>query len=247
MRFATFFCQCPRFLRSSPGFALWFGRVIPRVAARSVDNSPSGRRIDPESILFFRRGPESPPNLRLALTRAARSIRPLYACARVHVYVLARLPGFPPLTFVQMPRPLDRLAGISPYLGNALGNLMMFSKTADPTSSPLPPVGGSNASRSVLGTDLKITGEITSSGTIEVLGEVDGNITAATLTVGSSGRVSGSVTANTIEVVGRLDGKVDSGSFTMRAASQVAADVSYSSLVIESGAQIEGRFARPKG
>ena len=124
----------------------------------------------------------------------------------------------------------------------------MFSKTADPTASPAPrPAGNGNAARSILASDLKITGEITSSGTIEVLGEVDGNITAATLTVGSSGRVSGSVTANTIEVVGRLDGKVDSGSFTMRAASQVAADVSYSSLVIESGAQIEGRFARPKG
>jgi len=121
----------------------------------------------------------------------------------------------------------------------------MFSKTADPTTAPRPTTGG-NASRSVLGSDLKITGEITSSGTIEVFGEVDGNLSADTLTVGQEGRISGSVSAKSVEVKGRLDGKVASDSFTMRATSIVAADITYSALVIESGAQIEGRFARPK-
>ncbi|WP_225029892.1 bactofilin family protein [Xinfangfangia pollutisoli] len=122
----------------------------------------------------------------------------------------------------------------------------MFSKTADPTSAPPRPTPGANASRSVLGSDLKITGEITSSGTIEVLGEIDGNLSADVLTVGIEGRLSGSVSANTVEVKGRLDGKVLTDSFTMRASAQVAADVTYSVLIIESGATIEGRFARPK-
>lgn len=127
----------------------------------------------------------------------------------------------------------------------------MFSKTADPTAAPSSPPspsrpGGNNASRSVLGPDLKITGEIVSSGTVEVLGEVDGNLTADTLTIGTEGRISGSVRAGTVEVKGRLDGKVDSNTFTMRASARVAADVSYVSLVIESGATIEGRFSKPK-
>jgi cytoskeletal protein CcmA (bactofilin family) len=121
----------------------------------------------------------------------------------------------------------------------------MFSKTADPTSAPRPATGG-NASRSILGSDLKITGEITSSGTVEVMGEIDGNLSADTLTIGQEGRISGSVNAKTVEVKGKLDGKVSSDSFTMRASSQVTADITYMSLVIESGATIEGRFARPK-
>lgn len=121
----------------------------------------------------------------------------------------------------------------------------MFSKTADPTAAPQRPAG-TNASRSVLGTDLRITGEITAAGTIEIYGEIDGNLVADTLMVGQEGRISGSVKANTVEVKGRLDGKVESSSFTMRASAQVAADIVYSTLVIESGAQIEGRFARPK-
>ena len=123
----------------------------------------------------------------------------------------------------------------------------MFSKSADPTAAPAPrPASGAPASRSVLGSDLRITGEITSAGTVEVYGEVDGNLSADVLTVGQDGRISGSVSAQTVEVKGRLDGKVQSGSFTMRATSQVTAEVVYSTLVIESGAQIEGRFARPK-
>ena len=122
----------------------------------------------------------------------------------------------------------------------------MFSKTADPTSAPPSPVAGGNASRSVLGPDLRITGEITSSGALEVLGEIDGNLTADSLTIGAEGRISGSVNARSVEVKGRLDGKVTSENFDMRASAQVAAEVTYTTLVIESGAQIEGRFLRPK-
>ncbi len=119
----------------------------------------------------------------------------------------------------------------------------MFSKTADPTSAP---ARNSNA-KSVLAQDLKITGEISSAGSIEVLGEVDGTITARGLTVGPEGRVTGTVTAEVVEIKGKLDGKVASQSFTLRAAADVTADVTYSTLVIESGATIEGKFSLVKG
>jgi cytoskeletal protein CcmA (bactofilin family) len=128
----------------------------------------------------------------------------------------------------------------------------MFSKTSDPTSAPATPAvarpsaPGSNSARSVLGPDLRITGEITSSGSVEVLGEIDGNITANGLIIGQEGRVKGTVTAHTVEVKGKFDGKVTCESFTLRGSSVVKADVTTGSLVIESGAQIEGRFLKPK-
>ncbi len=123
----------------------------------------------------------------------------------------------------------------------------MFSKTADPTSAP-PATGAlrtSNA-KSVLAQDLRITGEITSSGSIEILGEVDGTIHARGLTVGPEGRVSGTVSAEVVEIKGKLEGKVASQSFTLRAAAEVVAEVTYTTLVIESGASIEGKFALNK-
>ncbi len=124
----------------------------------------------------------------------------------------------------------------------------MFNKSTDQTA---PPTGSAPARvsnvKSVFASDLKITGEISSIGDIEMMGEVDGNISARTLLVGSEGRMNGTVSAETVEVRGKVDGQISAGSFTLRAAAQVAADITYKTLVIESGAQIEGRFAKQKG
>ena len=160
--------------------------------------------------------------------------------------------GFPLVPAGNAVTPLDREATNAPYQGVPIRMDPMFSKTADPTAAPSStsgtsrPATGSNANRSILGNDLKITGEITSAGTGEVFGEIDGNIAAEILTVGQEGRISGSVKAGMIEVKGHVDGKITTDSFTMRATAQVAADVTYSTVVIESGAQVEGRFSKPK-
>jgi len=122
----------------------------------------------------------------------------------------------------------------------------MFSKTSDPTVAPSTNSRPASNTKSVLAQDLKIAGEITSNGTIEVLGEIEGNLSARGLVVGVEGRVSGSVVAETVEVKGQLNGRVTSDSFTLRAAANVAADITYTTLVIESGAQIEGTFTVAK-
>ena len=128
----------------------------------------------------------------------------------------------------------------------------MFSKPADTTSgtpsapnAPRPASSGSNVAKSVLGADLRITGEITSTGSVEVLGEIDGNITAEGLIIGQEGRVKGSVKADTVEVKGHLEGKVVCASFTLRSSALVKADVTTDTIVIESGASMEGRFLKP--
>jgi cytoskeletal protein CcmA (bactofilin family) len=129
---------------------------------------------------------------------------------------------------------------------------MMFSKSPDPTTAPAvqPSAtqnrGTSGNTKSVLAQDLRITGEISSTGTIEVLGEIEGNLTAKGLIVGAEGRMTGTVSAETVEVKGRLDGRVATHNFALRASAQVAADVAYTTLVIESGAQIEGKFTLNK-
>ncbi|MGL4322215.1 MAG: bactofilin family protein [Paracoccaceae bacterium] len=127
----------------------------------------------------------------------------------------------------------------------------MFNKT-DATTAPAAPTPARterpapSGKTSVLGADLKITGEITSAGNIEVLGDVDGTITAHSLVVGTDGKVTGIVTAETVEVKGRLDGKVTSKTFSLKSTAAVAADVTYASIIIESGATIEGRFTLKK-
>jgi cytoskeletal protein CcmA (bactofilin family) len=123
----------------------------------------------------------------------------------------------------------------------------MFSKT-ETTSAPQRPAasGAAGSAKSVFSADLRITGEVASMGTIEIMGEVDGNVTARGLVIGHEGRVSGTVQAETVEVRGVLEGRVGSQSFTLRAPARVAAEVTYTTLVIESGATIEGHFALNK-
>lgn len=124
----------------------------------------------------------------------------------------------------------------------------MFSKPDTAPAAPQPArAPNPNAGKSILASDLRITGEITSTGAVEVAGEIEGNLTARSLTIGPEGSVKGTVSSETVEVKGTLDGRVSTQSFTLRASARVEADVTYTSLVIESGAQIEGRFNRPKG
>ena len=122
----------------------------------------------------------------------------------------------------------------------------MFSKSPDPTAAPpAPPAShgqrNSNA-RSVLAADLRITGEISSTGHVEILGEVDGNVSARGVVLGAEGRLSGQISAETVEIKGRLDGKVVTDEFILRSTAQVTADITYKTLVVDSGAQIQGRF-----
>lgn len=123
----------------------------------------------------------------------------------------------------------------------------MFSKTADPTAAPpRPTMSGASNTRSTLAADLKITGDIRSTGSVELLGEVDGTIQAQSLLIGGDGRMTGDISAEQVEIKGRHEGRVASQNLTLRASAQVKADIGYSTLVIESGSQIEGRFTLNK-
>jgi len=122
----------------------------------------------------------------------------------------------------------------------------MFSKPDPAPIAPGTPARPPAVSKSVLASDLRITGEISSTGTIEVLGEIEGNLTARGLIVGAEGRMNGTVSAENVEVKGKLNGQVATQTFALRASAQVEADIAYSSLVIESGAQIEGKFTLNK-
>ncbi|MBZ4691348.1 MAG: polymer-forming cytoskeletal protein [Cereibacter changlensis] len=118
----------------------------------------------------------------------------------------------------------------------------MQNKPADPG----PQRNGSNASKSTLGADLKIVGDITSAGSIEVMGEVEGTITARGLTVGPDGKATGTVSAETVEVRGQLNGRLSCANLIVRAAAQMTTDVTYRTVVIENGATVDGRFKHSK-
>jgi cytoskeletal protein CcmA (bactofilin family) len=112
--------------------------------------------------------------------------------------------------------------------------------------TPASPVPARAAGKSVLAPDLTITGNITAVGSVEIQGQIEGTLKAQSVIIGQDGRFKGAVTAENLEVRGRMDGKASCANLTLRAAAQVTTDANYTTLVIESGAQIAGRFTRPK-
>jgi cytoskeletal protein CcmA (bactofilin family) len=122
----------------------------------------------------------------------------------------------------------------------------MNTKTAETDPSARNVRAGAPGGRTVLASDIRLSGDLASSGTVEILGQVTGDLAAQTLIVGAEGQVKGSVRAETVDVRGHLEGKVSCLSFTLRSSAIVTADVNYDQLTIESGAQIDGSFARAK-
>lgn len=115
--------------------------------------------------------------------------------------------------------------------------------TQSPTTTP---PATRTPGRSVLSADLRIVGDLSAEGTVEVMGEIEGSIRARSLIVAQDGRVSGTVAAESVEIRGKMEGGIGTQSLMLRSAAQVTADVTYQSLTIESGATVEGSFRKPK-
>ncbi len=100
--------------------------------------------------------------------------------------------------------------------------------------------------KSVLSSDLRITGDIVAGGSLEVMGEIDGSIHAKALILSAEGRIDGTIEAESVELRGRMNGTITTGSLALKSTANVQAEVTYATVSIESGAAIEGSFARKK-
>lgn len=118
----------------------------------------------------------------------------------------------------------------------------MFTKSAEGDTMPAVRNSAAHGARSLLSSDLRITGNISSTGMVEVMGDVQGDIDARTLLIGTEGTVTGKLSAETVEVRGHLTGSASCVQFTLRSTAVVSIQVTYETLVIENGAEIEGKF-----
>ena len=118
----------------------------------------------------------------------------------------------------------------------------MFSKSnpLTPSASPTPTQGGFG--QSVLAPDLLIKGDVVSTSTVEVLGRVEGNITAHTVILGAEGQVTGKLSGETVDLRGKFGGTIAAKSLALRSSCDVQAEVACATLSIESGAVVEGQF-----
>lgn len=97
---------------------------------------------------------------------------------------------------------------------------------------------------SVLSSDLHITGNLKTTGDINVEGTVEGDIRAHLLTVGETATIKGEVVADDVVVNGRVVGRVRGLKVRLTATARVEGDIIHKTIAIESGAHFEGSVQR---
>jgi cytoskeletal protein CcmA (bactofilin family) len=102
--------------------------------------------------------------------------------------------------------------------------------------------------KSVIGNDLKIIGQglkIISRGTLQVDGEIEGDVAGAEVIIGEKGRVTGTVAAERVIVRGTISGVIRGMTVALQSSARVEGDIHHKSLAIEQGAEFDGRCRRP--
>jgi cytoskeletal protein CcmA (bactofilin family) len=97
---------------------------------------------------------------------------------------------------------------------------------------------------SVLSSDLTVTGNLKTSGDIQVEGTVEGDIRAHLLTIGESATIKGEIIADDVVVNGRVIGRVRGLKVRLTSTARVEGDIIHKTIAIESGAHFEGSVQR---
>lgn len=95
---------------------------------------------------------------------------------------------------------------------------------------------------SIVSADLKIIGDLESSGEVQIDGEVSGDIRAKVLLVGESATIRGEVLAETVRVHGNVYGQIKAKFVNLAKTAHVVGDILHENLSIQEGAFLEGHM-----
>ncbi len=102
------------------------------------------------------------------------------------------------------------------------------------------PQSHGGVSVSVISKALKITGQLESTEDIQIEGEVDGDVHAASVKVGSNAKVKGTVYGDIVELAGTINGKIEARKVVLTSTAHMSGDVIHQDITIQSGAYIDG-------
>ncbi|MFV0333796.1 MAG: polymer-forming cytoskeletal protein, partial [Tropicimonas sp.] len=110
---------------------------------------------------------------------------------------------------------------------------------SEPASSPKakPPA-------SILSSDLTVTGNLKTTGDIQVEGTVEGDSRAHLLTIGENATIRGECVADDVVINGHIAGRVRGLKVRLTSTAKVEGDIIHKTIAIESGAHFEGSVQR---
>jgi len=107
------------------------------------------------------------------------------------------------------------------------------------SSKPAARVGAS-----IICSDMHITGSVKSEGALQIDGQIDGDITAGDVTVGSTGKIIGEIKAETLRVKGAVQGSIRARKVELETGATVKGDIIHAALIIQPDASFEGQVKR---
>jgi cytoskeletal protein CcmA (bactofilin family) len=84
---------------------------------------------------------------------------------------------------------------------------------------------GSRSGRTVIGDGLKIVGNVTAEGLIEINGQIEGDLQCTSLIVSPKAQIVGSITAERVVVNGRVEGPIQGGDVVLKSQAHVVGDI----------------------
>jgi len=97
---------------------------------------------------------------------------------------------------------------------------------------------------SIIGGDMRVSGNLTTDGEVHIEGVVDGDVSCDSLVLGDDAAVTGKIEARDVSVRGTVTGEIKAENVSLTKTSRVNGDIVHESLAIESGAYVEGQMRR---
>jgi len=93
----------------------------------------------------------------------------------------------------------------------------------------------------VIAEGLKIAGNVSAEGFVEVHGEIEGELHCTSLQVSEKGQVDGKIIADDVVVNGTVNGPINGAHVALQSKARLTGDVHHESFSIEKGAFFAGR------
>jgi cytoskeletal protein CcmA (bactofilin family) len=103
----------------------------------------------------------------------------------------------------------------------------------------------SKRTSTVIGEGLRIIGNVSADGAIQVNGRIEGDLDCTSITVSPKALINGRVNARSVVVNGKIDGPIVGEDVVLKSKAFVTGDIQAQSLSIERGAHFEGCSLRP--
>jgi cytoskeletal protein CcmA (bactofilin family) len=93
----------------------------------------------------------------------------------------------------------------------------------------------------IIGEGLKVVGNVTAEGRVEIYGRLDGEVQCKSLLLSRKAHLVGAVTAEHAIINGKVEGPIHAAHVTLKSRAHVVGDIHHQSLSIKKGAYFEGR------